>query len=152
MARRFEEYEDAESSKQSYLIGLLVSFIITGVICGLIILLEVFGMKRQFVADQAYLIWIDALTLSGGLVIAFYLLNVLSGEGVFDALAYSVKLVWYNTFYKRVRDTKLAPTYAAYREEKNRRKKRNMSFMLVGASPYFITGLILLIPFNILYM
>lgn len=142
MSRRFEEYEDMLSNKRGYWLSVLISFLITGAICGSIFLIQYFGTDFEI-----WEIWINALTLSGGLMILFYLLTLLTNQGVFDALTYGIKLAWTNLFHKNLRKTKLARTYAEYREEKNRGNKRNMSFMVIGGAPYLLVGLILLIPY-----
>ena len=77
-----------------------------------------------------------------------YGLVKLSEGGAFDLLAYSIKLVWYNTFRKEVRKTRLAPTFYDYRVE--RRKKKidgQVSYIFFPGLVFLIVGLILLIPF-----
>ena len=147
MASDFNEREGKAHKVRNFIIASVISFFITGVICGIIIVIEYFGLNRRFEGDMSYVIWIDALTLSGGFMGAFYLLSLLTNQGVFDALVYSVKLVWVNTFHRNVRETKLAKTFADYREEKNRSRKTSLAFMVVGAAPYLLTGLILMIPY-----
>lgn len=145
------QHEDAIKKRKNFLIGILVSFLITGVIFAGIILLEVFGLRRELKGQMTYLVFIDALTLSGGLMGAFYLLTLLSNQGVFDALVYSVKLAWVNTFHRNVREAKLAKNYHEYREEKKRGRNRNLSFIVIGAAPYLVAGLILMIPYYTLF-
>lgn len=142
----YDEYDNEHESKKSFWISTLISFLITGVICGLLILYQVFGRSYTFDKDALHIL-VEALTLSGGLVLCFYLLTLVTKKGVFDALVYGVKLAWFNTFYRNIRKTKLARTYREYREEKNRGRQRSMLFIALGASPYFVAGLILLIPF-----
>ena len=139
MSRRFEEYEDMLTNRRSYWLSVLISFLIPGAICGTIFLIQYFG------GVEIWVVWINALTISSSLMILFYLLTLLTNQGVFDALTYGIKLAWTNLFYKNLRKTKLARTYAEYREEKNRGNKRNMSFMVLGALPYLLVGLILFI-------
>lgn len=145
------QHEDVAKKRKNYLIGLLVSFLITGVLFGGIILIEVFGLKRALEGGTAYLVFIDALTLSGGLMGAFYLLTLLSNQGVFDALAYSIQVAWINTFHRNLRETKLAKNFHDYREEKNRGRNRNLSFIALGAAPYLVAGLILMIPYYTMF-
>ena len=143
MSRRFEEYDDMLTNKRSYWLSVLICFIITGLICGSIFLVLYFGTMNVTIWET----WINALTLSGTFMVLFYLLTLLTRQGVFDALTYGIKLAWLNIFQKNLRKTKLARTYADYREEKRRGGKRNMSFMVLGAAPYLLAGLILLIPY-----
>lgn len=144
-----KEVPSKEGSKKGYLIGLAISFVICAFMAGLIIIIEVFGLKLTFNED-AYLIMIDALTISGGLMLLFWVIVLLTNEGAFDLIAYSVKLVWYNTFHRSLRKVKLARNYAEYREEKRQKGKVNMSFIALGGAPYLLAGLILLIPYYIL--
>ncbi len=136
-------------SKKGYLIGLIISFGVCTLMAGLLIIIEVFGLKMTFSQD-GYLIMIDACTISGGLMLLFWVIVLLTNEGAFDLIAYSVKLVWYNTFHKSLRKVKLARNYAEYREEKRLKGKVNMSFLALGGAPYLLAGLILLIPYYIL--
>ena len=130
-----KEVPSKEGSKKGYLIGLAISFVICAFMAGLIIIIEVFGLKLTFNED-AYLIMIDALTISGGLMLLFWVIVLLTNEGAFDLIAYSVKLVWYNTFHRSLRKVKLARNYAEYREEKRQKGKVNMSFIALGGAPY----------------
>lgn len=130
---------------RSYLIGILVSFIITTVIAGLAILFQLAeGIKFE---DQALRIMCNATFFSGIIMACVYVLVVLSNNGAYDLFAYSIKLVWYNTFHKNVRHSKLAASYAEYREQKRGKERTNTSFMIVGATPYIIAGILLAIPF-----
>ena len=89
--------------------------------------------------------WIDALTISSVMMLLFYLLNILTREGAFDILSYSFKLVWFNTFYRSIKDTKLPRTYREYREQRRGAKKDNVLFLLVGAAPYLVAGIVVAI-------
>ena len=81
-------------------------------------------------------------------MICSYFIVLLADAGTFDMLSYAVKLFWYNTFNKEVRKTKLAPTFADYREEKRGKKRTNsVSFLLIPGILVLAIGLLLLIPF-----
>ena len=135
-----------KDKRRRYLIGLLVSLIITALISGLFLLIQ-YLTGRRFPKD-GLLMWINALTAAGGIIILFYFLILLSDGGAYDLLAYSIKLFWVNTFHKNVRATKLPPTFREYRELKRKNKrKESLSFILLGGLPYLIVGLLLLIPF-----
>ena len=130
---------------RSWLIGLLITFIVTTVIAGLALLFQIlYGLTFQ---EDALRIMCNCTFFAGVIVAAFYVLVVLSNNGAYDLLTYSIKLVWYNTFHKNVRKSKLAASYPDYREEKRGKKKTNVSFMIVGALPYIIAGIILAIPY-----
>ena len=129
-----------------FLIGLAISTGVTVVLTGgLIGLLVLIGLKFP---QDGLLIWIDALTVAGVIMISAYFLVLIADAGTFDMISYAVKLFWYNTFNKEVRKTKLAPTFADYREEKRGKKRTNtVSFLLIPGIIVLVIGLLLLIPF-----
>ena len=129
-----------------FLIGLAISTGVTVVLTGgLIGLLVLMGLKFP---QDGLLIWIDALTIAGVIMISAYFLVLIADAGTFDMISYAVKLFWYNTFNKEVRKTKLAPTFADYREEKRGKKRTNtVSFLLIPGIIVLVIGLLLLIPF-----
>lgn len=140
-----QEPKDRKEEIRSWLIGLLISFIVTTCIAGLSVLFQVVsGIKFE---EDGLRIMCNATFAAGILVACFYVLVILSNNGAYDLLTYSIKLVWYNTFYKNVRNSKLSASYAEYREEKRGKKHSRTSFMIVGALPYIIAGIILSIPF-----
>ena len=129
-----------------FLIGLAISTGVTVVLTGgLIGLLVLMGLKFP---QDGLLIWINALTIGGAVMIFAYFLVLIADAGTFDMISYAVKLFWYNTFNKEVRKTKLAPTFADYREEKRGKKRTNtVSFLLIPGIIVLVIGLLLLIPF-----
>ena len=141
MADPYKEVK--ERDYKGFIIGSIVTFIVTGLIMGLILLIS-FTAVSELTKEVVIVGWIDALTLSGIFMLLFYLLNLLSREGAFDILAYSFKLVWYNTFYRSIKETKLPRTYREYRELKRGKKGESLYFLLIGPLPYLVAGLILL--------
>ena len=144
-----EEVQTQQKTKRGYLIGLAISFIVASVIFGLVLVIEFFGLKWTMKND-GYLIMINASTISGIMMLLFWVLVLLTNEGAFDLITYSVKLVWYTTFHKSLRKVKLAKNYAEYREEKRSQGKSHTSFIALGGAPYLLAGLILLIPYYVL--
>ncbi len=139
-----EETRSKERNYKGFIIGSIVSFVITGVIMGLVILIS-FTANKELSREVIYVGWIDALTISSVIMLLFYLLNILTREGAFDILAYSFKLVWFNTFYRSIKETKLPRTYREYREQRRGMKKDSFLFLLVGAAPYLLAGIVLMI-------
>lgn len=143
-----KEPVSTEKGRLPYFIGLLISFLITGVMCALIMLSRYSMVKDEISSNPNYvwtLIWADGLNISSLLMVAFYILTLLTKEGAFDAIAYSVQLVWVNMFHKSTRNTRLAKNYAEYREEKKRSRDRNLSFLVLGATPYILAGIVVLV-------
>ena len=129
-----------------YIIGLAISVAVTCTLIGLMIWIQILSGHNY--SQDGLLIWINALTISGVIMISAFFLVLLGDAGTFDMLAYAMKLFWYNTFNKEVRKTKLAPTFADYREEKRGKKRENsVSFLLYPGILALAIGLILLIPF-----
>lgn len=143
-----EEVQSQKGTKKGYLIGLAISFGVASMIFGLVLIIEFFGLNWSMDTD-GYLIMINATTISGIMMLLFWVLVLITNEGAFDLITYSVKLVWYTTFHKSLRKVKLARNYAEYREEKRSKGKSNTSFIALGGAPYLLAGLILLIPYYI---
>ena len=139
-----EPQEERNSNLKGFLIGSLVTFIVTGILMGIILLIS-FTTAGELTVEKAYVGWIDALGLSSVIMILFYLLNLLSREGAFDMLAYSFKLVWFNTFYRSIKETKLPSTYREYRELKRGSRRDKLTFLLVGPLPYLVASVIVMI-------
>ena len=139
-----EPQEEKDLNLKGFIIGSIVTFVITGIIMGIILLIS-FTSVGELTKELAYVGWIDALGLSSVIMILFFLLNLLSREGAFDILAYSFKLVWFNTFYRSIRDTKLPATYREYRELKRGSRRDKNLFLLVGPLPYLVASVIVMI-------
>ena len=91
---------------------------------------------------------IDGLSLSGLFGLLTFCLVHLSRAGAFDILSYSVKLVWYNTFRRNIRQTALPSSYAEYKELKHGDERESVLFLVIGSLPCLIAGIILIIPYN----
>lgn len=134
------------------LIGTIITFIASLVVAALIFLLEsLFGLTagHEFFYNNFIRI-IDALSLSGLFGILVFCLAYLSRAGAFDILAYSLKVVWYNTFRRNLKQTELPSSYAEYKELKHGEKQESLLFLVLGSLPTLIVGLILLIPYNLM--
>ena len=131
---------------KGYIVGLIVCTIITMIIVGISIGVQILAGRDY--QSNALLIWINALSIGGALMMMFYLLVKFSDEGAYDLLSYSIKLVWYNTFRREIRKTHLAPNFHTYREEKRKKKRdTSVSYIFFPGLLFLIIGLILLIPF-----
>lgn len=138
--------------KKRFFIGTAITVSVSLVIATIIYLLKSWadvGAGFTF-TQQAFRNVIDGLTLSGLLGVLTFCLSWLSREGAFDIISYSVKLFWYNTFRRNIRQTALPKTYADYKELKHGDKKESVLFILIGSLPCLITGIILLIPYNLM--
>lgn len=144
--------ENLNKEKKDFDKGFLIGFIICLLVCSfisvIVVLQEIYGLQRDF-ASQNLLILTDAFTISGGLMLLFYLLVFVSDEGAFDMISYSIQLVWVVTFHKNVRETRLPKNYAEYRELKRNKPRLNLRFILFSGLIFFIIGIILLIIYHI---
>lgn len=144
--------ENLNKEKKDFDRGFLIGFIICLLVCSfisvIVVLQEIYGLQRDF-ASQNLLILTDAFTISGGLMLLFYLLVFVSDEGAFDMISYSIQLVWVVTFHKNVRETRLPKNYAEYRELKRNKPRLNLRFILFSGLIFFIIGIILLIIYHI---
>ena len=136
-------------NKKRFIIGSLITLGATLLLAVGIYLLKSFsdvGRGLKF-TDLVFRNIIDGLTLSGLFGLLAFCLSFLSKEGAFDILAYSVKLFWYNTFRRNIRQTALPSSYAEYKELKHGEERGSTLFILVGSLPCLVVGLILLIPY-----
>ena len=140
------------SDKKRLIIGSIITFAVSVLVALGIYLLKSFydlGAKQSF-NEHTLLNVIDGLTISGIFGVLIYCIVRLSQAGAFDILAYSMKLVWYNTFRRNVRQTALPSSYAEYKELKHGDKdEKSILFLLIGSLPCLITGLVLLIPYHL---
>ena len=139
-------------NKKRFIIGTLITFGVSLVVAAIIYLLKSFydvGAKLDF-NEHALGNVIDGLSVSGLFGVLIYCIVRLSQAGAFDIIAYSMKLVWYNTFRRNVRQTALPSSYAEYKELRHGEKEeKSILFILIGSLPCLITGLILLIPYHL---
>ena len=109
-----------------------------------------FLIKAGFPDFESYKwrILTDTFTLSGVLYLLIFLLIKVSDYGAFDAIVYSVRLVFGMIFHDNIRKTKLPSTYAEYRNLK-RGKRTSCLFLLFAAIPHIIAMIVFLILFYV---
>ncbi len=131
---------------KSFFIGLAVSLGVSGLIAAIIAIIEIYGLGRK--ADPyLYLILVDSFSVSGLLMILFYLFVIISRKGAFDALVYGVKVAFYTIFFKDLRDSKLPRTYADYKAMKADKEHAGVSYVFFAGILFLVIALILLIPY-----
>ena len=134
------------SDKKRLLIGSIITFAVSVLVALGIYLLKSFydvGAKESFDAHTLRNV-IDGLSISGLFGVLIYCIVWLSQAGAFDIIAYSMKLVWYNTFRRNVRQSALPSSYAEYKELKHGDDQKSFLFLLIGSLPCLIIGLGLL--------
>lgn len=125
-----------------YIIGLVISFVVNTLIC-----VGIFCYEYYSQSEFLYTCLVDALSISGLILVLLYILVLFSDKGVFDGLSYSVQLVFNNIFYRNIRNSKLPSSYSEYKLMKRGKAKTNVSYMLFVGLLFLIVGIILLIPF-----
>lgn len=136
---------------KGFIIGLIITFIVSILIAG-----AIFGLGIMITTseghewDENLLVNLtDAFSISGLLGILIYLMAWVAGKGAFDMIAYSVKLFWYNTFHKNVKETNLPNSYAEYVELKHGQEKSSILYILLGSLPALLVGMILFIIYMV---
>lgn len=135
-------YSHKTNKKKVFLIGLIISFIVNSLLCLGIFFLEYKGLNYFL-----YLALVDAFSISGLIMVLFFLLTFFAEKGAFDMLAYSIQVAFYTVFYKNLRDSKLPKSYAEYKEMKYGKEKTSVSYMLYVGLIFMVIGLLLLIPY-----
>ncbi len=140
---KINKYQENDTDKRKiFIIGLVVSLLICTLICLIIFLVEYYSNK-----DFLYKCLTDAFSLSGLILILSYFLVFCSFQGSFDMITYAIQVAFYTTFYKNLRETKVAKNYAEYKELKREKERPNISYMAIVGGVFLIIGLLLLIPY-----
>jgi len=126
---------------KEYWIGFAISIACCVLLGGIILLVEVTSLDLTLKEDSIQILT-DVFSISGILMLLFFLLIVVSNEGAFDAITYSVKLIWNVTFHSNVRSTKLPTNYAEYRALKRKKDKKPLSFIALAGLLFLLIGLI----------
>ncbi len=138
--------EEVKPFGKNYYIGLIITIAVVGILVLCLYFYELYILEVK----NIYKNLCDAFFIPSIIGVLFYLLNLVSKEGAFDAIAYSVKLVFYTTFYSNIRKTKLPSSYREYRELKRGKKRTSPSFLLAGSLPYLICSILFYILYHTL--
>lgn len=140
-----------KSETKRLLIGTIITFASVTLTAAIIYVLKsLFDMANgsQFTTNT-FLNIIDGLSIAGILGVLIFVLTWLSGAGAFDIIAYSLKLAFYNTFRRNVRQTALPNSYAEYKELKHGKKSDSYLFLLLGSLPCLTVGIVLAIIYSV---
>lgn len=128
---------------KGYYIGLIITFIILGLLSLCVYFYEIYVLNVTNINKNLT----DSFFIPSIISILFYLLSVVTKNGAFDIIAYSIKLVFYSVFYSNIRKSKLPASYKEYKEIKRGSKRTSTSFLFFSAIPYLSISII----FYILY-
>lgn len=139
-----------KKDRKSFVIGLIITIVADIICAGLVFLLQYLSLKEK--AEDAIIVAVlDSLLAAGGMGVLIYLLSVVAEQGAFDIFSYSIKLVWYNTFHRNIRETALPKNYTEYKMLKRGKPKNSTLYILLGSLPCVLAGLITMIPYYIIY-
>ena len=136
-----EEIQRIKAYWISFAISLVVS---TGVAVGS------FFIFKSNIGDyptNRYRILSDTFTLPAVLFLMAFLLVKVSHYGAFDAIVYSVRLLFVVMFRPNMRESKLPRTYREYREMKQAKKRGSVSFLAFIGLAYLIPVIVFVILF-----
>ncbi len=140
---KINKYQEKDTDKKKiFIIGLVVSFVVCSLICLIIFLVEYYSNK-----DFLYKCLTDAFSLSGLILLLSFFLVYCSFQGSFDMITYAIQVVFYTTFYKNLRETKVAKNYAEYKELKREKDRPSVYYMALVGTIFLAVGLFLLIPY-----
>lgn len=140
---KIKPYKVKDTDKRKvFIIGLIVTFVICVLLFTIIFCVEYYSNK-----DFLYKCLVDGFSLSGLIVILSYFLVYCSYQGAFDMLTYSIQVVFYSTFHKSLKETKVARNYAEYKQLKREKDRPNVRYMFIVGLIFLIVGLILLVPY-----
>ncbi|MBQ7995107.1 MAG: DUF3899 domain-containing protein [Bacilli bacterium] len=148
----FDLDKDSLAIKRTYWISFAITFVfaIAMAIGGYFIIRSSFGLSWE---DNKWRLLTDAATFPGVFLILVYLLVKLSNGGAFDALSYSLQLVFYTVFFRSLRETKLPRSYTEYRLLKQGKKRAGFSYLLiVGGIFLLITVVFLILYYQLEYV
>lgn len=148
----FDLDRDSLSIRKTYWISFAITFAfaIAMAIGGYFIILSSFNLNWD---DNKWRLLTDAATFPGVFLILVYLLVKLSNGGAFDAISYSLQLVFYTVFFRSLRETKLPRSYTEYRLLKQGKKRAGFSYLLiVGGIFLLITVVFLILYYQLEYV
>ena len=141
-----KEQELKKQRTREFIIGLIISLVINAIIAGLMIYLNEFN--EEVLTSQWLKLLSDSFAFPGLFTLLLYLLAWVSEEGAFDAISYSVQLLFVTIFQKDLKESKLPKTYADYRALKKRDDKKETKFLLVSGGIFFLIGIGFMIAFR----
>jgi amino acid transporter len=90
----------------------------------------------------------DAFGLSGILLLLFAAINFTASKGAFDALNYSVQLLFLTIFRPRYRENNFPKTYFDYKVKMDAKERKPLNVLWLSGAIYLIVGIVFLIIYN----
>lgn len=124
---------------RKYIIYMCISLLVLCVFSIIIFLINYYLSTNKSI----FVILTDSFSIPLIVFVCIYFLIKLTNYGAFDALSYSVKLI-FNSFKKDVKKD-VEPSFYDYKENKNKKERTNLSFMLFSCIPFLILTIIFLV-------
>ena len=135
------------ANKKAYWIALAIAFGVSIPLC----VGSFFLIRNGLVTGEwdvvKYRVLADTFTLPGVLYAMAFMLVFASNYGAFDAITYSVRLVWTLFIHSDVRKTKLPANYRDYRLMKSAKPRVKASFLLFIGLGYLLLAVLFIILF-----
>ncbi|MCR5078516.1 MAG: DUF3899 domain-containing protein [Bacilli bacterium] len=142
--KKKELTEEEKQRRNAYLIGFLIAFVVSIPIAVGSFFMIKDGLRLDYETEK-WRIWTDTFTLPGVLYILVFCLVKVSDWGAFDAITYSVRLLFNTIFFPTTKNSKLPKTYSEYRELKRGKKRISATFLLYIGLLYMALMLVFLI-------
>ena len=91
---------------------------------------------------------LDAVSLSGILMLLFFFLQYLSTKGAFDFLSYALKVSIYTVFRPNFRKTGFPATYYDYKMLKDEENRKPILAILFVATIFIVVGILIYIIYK----
>ena len=91
---------------------------------------------------------LDAVSLSGILMLLFFFLQYLSTKGAFDFLSYALKVTIYTVFRPNFRKTGFPATYYDYKMLKDEENRKPILAILFVATIFIVVGILIYIVYK----
>ncbi|MCR5079324.1 MAG: hypothetical protein K6B65_05365, partial [Bacilli bacterium] len=112
--KKKELTEEDKQRRKVYLIGFIIALVISIPIAVGSFFMIKDGLQLDYEKEK-WRIWTDTFTLPGVLYILVFCLVKVSDWGAFDAIVYSVRLLFNTIFFPTTKNSKLPKNYTEYR-------------------------------------
>ena len=141
-----KKQEEQKRKSEAFIKGLIISLIVNGLLTGLIIAFTATNNDQLGLSEWLKLIT-DAFSIPGMFTLLLYLMFWVSQKGAFDALSYSIQLVFVTIFHKDTKEANLPATYAEYRALKEKEEKKDSNYLLISGGIFLLIGIGVMIAF-----
>lgn len=134
-------------------IKLIICLVVGALIAGIVYVAQYFndisltGETPDFAASFVRYS-VDAFGISGILLILLGVLNFVASRGIFDALNYSMQLLFVTIFRPKYRETGFPKTLYDYKVKMDLKGRKPVNAIWLSGIIYFIAGIVFLIIYH----